>query len=158
MRLGCTLLFGVVDAGGVDAGDSDCVGEVVRLRFPDVVAEVEGDNEGVEDNAGSACSTCRDRNDREFNVLVAWIPDRVRFLMLSEEFSSLAALFLCADVRVLLPCVLLELLVLWDKSMALLKLLTLLRSGTFPFSEAAVVTGAEGGGGNGGAVYPGGNP
>lgn len=136
----------------MDAGDSDCVGEAVRLRFRDGVAEVEGDNEGVEDNSGSACSTCRDRNDREFSVLVAWIPDRVRFLMLSDKSSLLVALFLCKDGRGWLSCALLELLVLCDKSMALLKLLTLVRSDTFSFSEA-VVTGAGGGGaGKGGAV------
>ena len=97
----------------MDAGDSDCVGEVVRLRFRDVVAEVEGDSEGVEGSSGSACSTRRDRNERELKFLVALMLDRVRFLMLPDESSSLAALFLCAVALRWLPsCVLLELLVL----------------------------------------------
>lgn len=159
VRLGWTLVFDVEDdAGGVeDAGDSDCVGDAVLLRFREVVAEVEGDNEGVEGDSGSTGSTRRDRNERELRVCVALMLDRVRFLILSGESSSLAALFLCADACWLLPLVLLELLALCDKSIALLRLLTLLKSGTLSFSVVVVVEGADGAG-KGGAVYPGGSP
>lgn len=99
VRLGRILVFGVVDDGEVDAGDSLSAGDTVRLRFRvAVVAEVDGDKDGVEDNSGTGWSTCRDRSEREVEGWVALMLDRVRFLILSGASSPLAALFLCAVV------------------------------------------------------------
>lgn len=99
VRLGRILVFGVVDGGGVDTGDSLSAGDAVRLRFRVVVvAEVDGDKDGVEGNSGTGWSTCRDRSEREVEVGVALMLDRVRFLILSGASSPLAALFLCAAV------------------------------------------------------------